>query len=138
MRKQEEMPGVNMTAMIDIVFQLVIFFILTAKMQEQTFDASVRMAMSPHGKAVQAKDPREITICVDMKGRITINRTVLAPDTLHKILQKAVSEYGRQTPVVIAADEKTPHAFVRRVMDICTQPDVGIWKLKFAALKERA
>jgi biopolymer transport protein ExbD len=136
MRKQEEMPGVNMTAMIDIVFQLVIFFIFTVKMQETTFNADIKLSMAPHGRAVQVKDPREIMVDVDAKGRISINRTVISPQVFRNIIGKAVAEYGSTTPVVIVGDSKARHEDIKRVMDICTS--VGLWKLKFMALKEKA
>jgi biopolymer transport protein ExbD len=135
MRKtMEENPGVNMTALIDIVFQLIIFFIVTVKMEETTLDEAIKMAMSPHGKIIEHKDPRTIYVDVDSKGRISINRTVLEVGTFKAIVSKAVAEYGSETPIIIVGDVKTQHRYVRRIMDACTES--GIWKLKFMALKE--
>jgi biopolymer transport protein ExbD len=130
----QDNPGVNMTALIDIVFQLIIFFIVTVKMEETTLDEAIKMAMAPHGKIVEHKDPRTVFVDVDSKGRISINRTVLEPATFKSIVSKAVAEYGSETPIVIVGDVKTQHRYIRRVMDACTE--CGIWKLKFMALKE--
>lgn len=131
----EELPGVNMTAMIDIVFQLVIFFIFTVKMEEGIMSEGIMLAMAPNGKAIEKKDPREIVVEVGADGKIRINRTVLSTNTFANIMAKAVSEYHADTPIIIVADSKVQHKYVRKVMDICSS--VGIWKLKFMALKEK-
>jgi biopolymer transport protein ExbD len=131
----EDLPGVNMTAMIDIIFMLVIFFILTVKMEEGMMSEGIMLAMAPHGKEIMTKDPREILVEVDPQGKIRINRTVLSTNVFSHIMAKAVSEYRADTPVVIVADAKVQHKYVRKVMDICSS--VGVWKLKFMALKEK-
>ncbi|MDD4872877.1 MAG: biopolymer transporter ExbD [Kiritimatiellae bacterium] len=131
----EDLPGVNMTAMIDIIFMLVIFFILTVKMEEGLMSEGIMLAMAPHGNEIKNKDPREILVEVDPQGKIRINRTVLSTNTFTRVIAKAVSEYRADTPVVIVADAKVQHKYVRKVMDICSS--VGIWKLKFMALKEK-
>jgi len=131
----EDLPGVNMTAMIDIVFQLVIFFIFTVKMEEGVMSEGINLAMAPNGQEIKAKDPREIIVEVGADGKIRINRTVLSPTTFSNVMAKAVSEYKSDLPVVIVADAKVQHKYVRKVMDTCSA--VGIWKLKFMALKEK-
>jgi biopolymer transport protein ExbD len=133
-KTMEENPGVNMTALIDIVFQLIIFFIVTVKMEETTLDEAIKMAMSPHGKIIEHKDPRTVYVDVDKDGNISINRTILNVATFKAIITKAVAEYGSETPIIIVGDVKTKHTHIRKVMDACT--DSGIWKLKFMALKE--
>lgn len=133
-RADEEQPGVNMTALIDIVFQLIIFFIVTVKMEETTLDERIKMCMAPHGKIVEHKDPRTVYVDVDAKGEISINRTPLSQDMFKRIIKKAVDEYGSETPIVIVGDVKAQHKYIKMAMDACT--DCGIWKLKFMALKE--
>ena len=137
MKKRPELPQHgNLIAMIDVVFQLVIFFVCTAKLQDNAFDEKVKLAMAPHGKAVEKKDPREIYIEVDARGRIVISRTEITPGFLTKLMRKAVAEYGQSTPVIIRGDLHTKHEDIRRVMDACTA--AGIWKVSFAALRESA
>ena len=133
----EDLPGVNMTAMIDIVFQLIIFFILTVKMEEATMSEGISLAMAPHGAQIIKKDPREVIVEVNAKGDILISRQVLSQQTFNNIMAKIVSENKAMgpPPVTIVADSKVQHKHVRKVMDICSS--VGIWKIKFMALKEK-
>lgn len=136
MRKRPEVPmHGNLISMIDVVFQLVIFFVCTTKMQESALDDRVKLAMAPHGQALEKRDPLEIQVAVDAKGVISIARTQMSEGMLITILKKAVADAGGQVPVVVRGDSSTRHSDVKRVMDACAR--AGIWKIKFAALKER-
>ena len=136
MKKQYPEAELNMTPMIDVVFQLIIFFVTTADLQAKAMDTAVRMAMSPHGPVEEVKDPRTVVIDVNAEGRISIMRTALSENQLLGILVKARNVSGQSTPVVIRGDGETEHAAIKRVMDVCGK--AGLWKLRFAALKEKA
>lgn len=137
-KKARTLPDgeLNMTPMIDIVFQLIIFFVVTADMANKANDTLVSMAMAPNGAVEEQQDPRTITVDVDKQGKISIAKVDLSEGQLLAILNKARKESGQSTPVVIRGDEKAEHESIRRVMDICGK--AGLWKLRFAALKEKA
>jgi biopolymer transport protein ExbD len=80
--------------------------------------------------------PREVVIEVDNKGRISIARTYMSPEYLYTVMRKTVNDHGQSTPVVIRGDGLTKHDAVKQVMDACTR--AGLWKVKFAAVKERS
>ncbi len=137
MRKQEEpyLTG-NLTAMIDVVFQLIIFFVCTVAMQDKAIDDSIRLSMAPHGVAKVTKNPLEINVDVDKRGRLSIVRTPVTRDLLGAILLKATQTYGADNvPVIIRGDEKTKHEAIKDAMDACSQ--AGIIKIRLAAMKER-
>ncbi|MCO5045262.1 MAG: biopolymer transporter ExbD [Verrucomicrobia bacterium] len=136
MKKRPEEPGINMTPMIDVVFQLIIFFVTTADMQQKAIDESIRLALAPHAKPVETRDPREVVIEVDKEGRISIARTYMTADYLYTLMKKTVADQGQTVPVIIRADGDTHHESVRAAMDACTK--AGLWKMKFSAVKEKA
>lgn len=136
MKKRGEEPGPNMTPMIDVVFQLIIFFVVTADMQQKAIDESIKLALAPHAKPVETRDPREVVIEVDNQGRISIARTYMSADYLYTVMRKTVADHGQSVPVVIRADGNTLHESVRAAMDACTK--AGLWKVKFSAVKEKA
>jgi biopolymer transport protein ExbD len=125
MRRSMEDAAMNMTPMIDVVFQLIIFFVTTADMQSKALDTKLRLAMAPHAVASEKADD----------GRISIARTYMSPAVLRSILKKAVGESGQTLPVVIRGDAKAKHEDIKAVMDACAA--AGLWKVKFAALKEK-
>ncbi|OGV70025.1 MAG: hypothetical protein A2283_21640 [Lentisphaerae bacterium RIFOXYA12_FULL_48_11] len=134
MKRAEPIKGINLTPLIDIIFQLMIFFIFTVKAEESTLTEGIKLAMAPNGQTVTKKDPREIVVEVSADGKIRIQRTVLSTNVFHSVMAKAVSEYRSDLPVIIVGDSTVQHKYVRKVMDICSS--VGIWKLKFMALKQ--
>jgi len=134
--REEEALHCTLIAMIDVVFQLIIFFVCTVSMQDKSMDERIRLAAAPHGKPVAGKDYREIKVDVDSHGNISVCRTRLSESLLYSIIKKGVAETGPDTPVLIRADGATQHGGVKKVMDACSR--AGIYRIKFVALKERA
>lgn len=133
-RKEEEYMSGNLTAMIDVVFQLIIFFVCTTNMQN-SIDDRIQLAIAPHGKPVVKKDPREIKIDIDEKGRISIARTYISPELLKSIVKKSVAEYGSDLPIIIRGDNEARHMAIQTAMNACTE--AGVYKIKFSVLKEK-
>lgn len=129
-----------MTPMIDVVFQMIIFFVCTVQLEKEAISEFIQLPDSPHGPmVVEAKDPRTITIEVDDCGRIYIARTPLSAAKLHKVLSKTVADYGRvgpSIPIRIRAAGGAQHAYVKRVLDACTS--AGLHKISFVAVKDSA
>ena len=136
MKKQYPDAKLDMTPMIDVVFQLIIFFVTTVDLSSKANETNVRMAMSPHGPVEEIKDPRTVTVDVTADGTIQIMKTSLSEGQLFTILNNARKTAGQSTPVVIRGDLTTKHEAIKRVMDLCGK--AGLWKIRFAALKEKA
>ena len=135
-KRSSEEVALNMTPMIDIVFQLIIFFVVTIELDRQVFNEKIILAESPSGPAIEKKDPRTVVIEVDPDGRTFIARRRLSFGALRSILRQAVARAGQGTPVQIRADRRTDHEHVRRAMEACGQ--AGIWRVSFVATKEKA
>jgi biopolymer transport protein ExbD len=138
MRKQDEpyLTG-NLTAMIDVVFQLIIFFVVAISMQNNTNDDSITLAMAPNG-TVAGKDPREVKIDVHKDGSVSIAQTPMSVTMLGVILKKTVADYGGNpdaVPIILRGDESVLHEKIQGALDACS--DAGIVKIRFAALKEK-
>jgi len=124
---------IDMTPMIDVVFQLIIFFIVTIKLEE-TSNPDIELAEARQGPTWTGH-PQTLTIEVDRRGWISINNAQLTPDRLQMIMRNRYNRMG-VFPVMIRADQRTAHADVRRVMDIATS--AGLWQIDFAAIKQPA
>lgn len=135
--KKNYESNLDMTPMIDCVFQLMIFFIVTIKMDDDSISEKIKLAQSPNGPAIEKKAPGTMIIQVDEKGNILMGMAVCNEAALRGIVGYAVNRIGAsQVSILIRADAKTKHFYVRRVMDICTEK--GIWKIQFAATKRIA
>lgn len=127
-----------MTPMIDVVFQMIIFFVCTVQLEKEAINEAIKIPDAPHAPAVaQERDPRTITIEMDKRGKISIARTPLTVTRLKSILKKTVADYGVRgpsIPILIRADSATKHLEVRRVMDACTS--AGLYKIAIVAVKD--
>jgi biopolymer transport protein ExbD len=139
-RFKQPSDHVNLTPMIDVVFQMIIFFVCTVQLEQEAISEWIRLPDSPNGPMVaEAKDPRTITIEVDEAGKIFIARTRLSEARLKKVLTKTVAEYGAagpSIPIRIRADAAAHHTDVKRVLDACTS--AGLYKISFVATKDSA
>ena len=136
MRKVKEIEPVNLTPMIDIVFQMIIFFILTLDLDRFKFTDELEMPDAKDGQAHEDKDPRTIEVEVDQKGDIYISRMRVSEKQFVNIMKGSVARYGQGIPVVIYADGKTLHRNISRMMNLCGT--AGLSDFSFAAYKERA
>ena len=134
--KTHENPELDMTPMIDVVFELIIFFVVTLKMATDK-DESVRLEDGKHGIILTPEElpPSHITIDIAKNGRISMaNVTMHGPEITQKIKQR-VNKWGTDFPVLIRADWRCKHSAVAEVMNACTAG--GVWKISFVAVQER-
>ena len=131
-----EKVELSMTPMIDVVFQLIIFFVVTLKMTDDT-NKDIKLEEGKDGETLTQDNmpPTTLEIEVDKFGKISIHNAKLSPSDLAGILRNRVNKYGNEFPVLIRADKRTQHKDVKRVMDVCTAS--GVWKLSFVAIQEQ-
>jgi len=136
-RKTDEECEMNMTPMIDIVFQLIIFFIVTLTMNSD-YNTDIKLDLGPYGEEIknsseETSQALSITIEIDRKGRISYANIPMTYAQLKNTLHQRRVRY-HMFPVLIRADSQTPHEHVRRVMDMCAS--MGIARVSFVAIKE--
>jgi len=129
--KQDEDADVPIESMIDIIFLLIIFFVVTAAMDKEIQDEKVHLANAPHGKPLKKKDSRSVYINVRDDGSINMSGRVLPMETMSRLLKQAAAEYGNDVPIIVRGHFDTPHEYIKRVMKAVT--DTGLYKVKFNA-----
>lgn len=133
-RKSQENPALDMTPMIDVVFELIIFFVVTLT-EAQRKDETILLEDGRFGEALTPENlpPTHMQIDVNAKGRISMGDHTLTPDEVQRRVADKFKRIG-EFPVLIRADFQTPHRDVAKVMNACTA--AGIWKISFMAVGE--
>ena len=135
-RKGESGCALDMTPMIDVVFQLIIFFIVTMNMVKK-INEDIYLADGNYGEVIKDMPPATFEIEVDQHGKISYRGNYISKQTLDGMLKFRIKMYGANNiPLLIRADERAKHGDVKTVMDICTYN--GIWRINFVAVKKRA
>jgi biopolymer transport protein ExbD len=128
---RKESPELNLTPLIDVVFLLLIFFMVST-----TFDKESRIKIELPQAATQDerdKQDRVLDITIDSSGRFYINQSEVINTelkTLMRAITKAVKE-KRDLPVIISADANSPHHAVIKAMDAASQ--LGFVNMTFSA-----
>ena len=134
-KPKNEDVSLDMTPMIDVVFQLIIFFVVTLKMSDDK-DSTIKLEDGKAGTPITQEElpPPQLTIDIARSGRVSLSNFELTDQMLAQKIQERKARYGSEFPCMIRADWRTKHRDVKRVMDICTAN--GVWKLSFVAIKE--
>jgi len=135
MKQQSEVEDINLTPMIDIVFQIIIFFILTLDMDKMKVDEDNEMGFAPSGIAIEEYEAMTVHIQVIRNGSVKLGQTPVSLTQFKGIMANSVGRFGNSIPIVIYGDKRTHHKDIRRVLDACSQ--VGLWKISFAAVQEK-
>ena len=127
--KRREEPDVNLTPLIDVVFLLLIFFMVSTTFERET-EISIEL---PEASGKQVEAPRQLVeITIDNKGRYFVNQEEVINtriETLKQAIQHAAA--GEEKPrVLLSADKMTPHQAVITAMDAARQ--LGFVNLTFA------
>ena len=119
-RQKVEDQGINLTPLIDVVFLLLIFFMVST-----TFTKETHLSIDlPEAVGEQSSElPEQIEILISAEGSYSINGKALVNSkaaTLKSALEKT-SEGNNKIPLVITADAKTLHQAVVQAMDAAGQ-----------------
>ncbi|WP_150303957.1 ExbD/TolR family protein [Pseudomonas saliphila] len=120
-RTRPEEISVNLTPLIDVVFLLLIFFMVSTTFTRET-QLELDLPEAASGNPVESRN-QQIELTISAAGEVAINdKALLAPglDTIKSALQR---ESGGDTslPVVITADGQASHQSVITVMDAAGQ-----------------
>ena len=125
-RRQQEDPKAEMTPMIDVVFQLMIFFIVTIK-QEDIFSKLNASAPSPNPDKSQQSDEKEqpIVIQIDTAKPEDSKTVIFGPSKIRMRYEdldrnlRELSKTSTETAVHIMCPTESPHGNLVRVLDYC-------------------
>jgi biopolymer transport protein ExbD len=119
-RRRQEEVSVNLTPLIDVVFLLLIFFMVSTTFTREThLEVNLPEASGDPGEASSTL----LEVLVDAQGHYSINGQPLLnsrPDTLKQALRQSAGD-ERDRPLLITADGATPHQAVVTVMDVAGQ-----------------
>jgi biopolymer transport protein ExbD len=115
-RRREE-PDINLAPLIDVVFLLLIFFMVST-----TFNDSGRLRLelpTAQGEPARADEIELLEVVIDVSGRFYVaDRQVQGTDAnaLMRAVREAVGTEP-ELPALITADAKTPHQAVMTALD---------------------
>lgn len=119
-RQKREEDAINLTPLIDVVFLLLIFFMVSTTFTKETH---LKIDLPEAVGETQQDLPDVVEVLVDAQGNYSVNGKPLV-NNQDMTLRAAIDEIGggdSKRPFVITADANTPHKAVVTVMDVAGQ-----------------
>ena len=120
-----EEQELNMTPLIDCVFLLLIFFMVTTVFK-QPYSLQVVL---PEAQQAQIVEEKKLVASITQDGRMEINRQLVTLDNLEQVLLRE-KEGTRSLTLVVRTDQETPHKYLLDLFEVAKR--VGIEKIPLA------
>jgi biopolymer transport protein ExbD len=114
---EDDSGMVNLTPLIDVVFLLLIFFMVTATFQADERDFTISVPEAEHGNPIQDL-PDSLFVGIREDGSFTVGSSVLDKEQLRQVLVKAKRKNEKQR-VILRAHRSAECRFPTIVMDLC-------------------
>ena len=126
--KGAALDSLSMTPLIDVVFLLLIFFLVATRFAEEEREMNVRLPEASEAMPLTSK-PRELFVNIGADGRYFVSGKTVTLDELHPILKTAhVNNPGRAS-VVVRADQRCRWKYVVAVMNACQEAKIRDYRV---------
>ncbi len=133
LQKTNDRRRVDMTPMIDCVFQLLLFFLVASNFQEQS-RLSGEGELGANLPAVAAAmpmvmKPREMIVNVDATGEFFLDGQLHTEQQLADRFKRAQTDNPGNQSIVIRGNEGAEWKFVAQVMSLCNQAEIRDYRV---------
>jgi biopolymer transport protein ExbD len=124
--------GVNMTPMIDVVFQLIVFFTATSTIAKSEFGQKVELPVAEKGRdREETTQKKRVTANVLSNGDVFAGGRQVSPESFRDILNAELKQHAAaDIEVQFRADREVQYGIVEPLLLACARS--GIWQVSFA------
>ena len=125
--------SINMTPMIDVVFQLIIFFLVSSHLSKQEAQLPLPLPVAASGEKEGDETSPRVTINVRADGQLSLAGKPLAAVELPQRLQAKLTEAGTDLEVRIRSDRAVEYRHMEPILLACAR--AGVWNVAFAVYR---
>ncbi len=123
LKKGQAFTVLNLTPLIDVVFLLLIFFLVASRFAEE--DRQLEVALPQASEARPLLDqPRDFVVNIDETGRYFVNETIMSLEEVDQALRQAIANNPLTQTVNIRADKRVDFQYVLQILNLCKRYDV--------------
>ena len=131
-RRPQDVIGIQIAPMVDILLVLLCFFIVTWSFARKEMELDVKVPAAQSGKE-PVSTVNQTVLNVKMDGSVVWNRKTVTSAELLTRLQELARLYPDYA-IILRGDERAAYRAIVNVLDICR--DAGIWNVAFATDKQ--
>ena len=118
-KKEKNFVSINITSLIDVVFMLVIFFMLSSSFNK----SSIPISLPSSENSIQSSDTESIRVTISKKKIIFLNDSITSIKNLSSESQKLLTSLGTRN-AVLYSDENVSLGFMISVIDELTKSGI--------------
>lgn len=127
-KKGEALSSLSLTPLIDVVFLLLIFFLVATRFAEEERELDVVLPQASEAKPLIVK-PKELFVNVTRDGKYFVSGQVLDNAGLERALKQAWANNPGRQQVVIRADKESKTKHIAEVMNLCNKANIRSYTL---------
>lgn len=128
--------GFNMTPMIDVVFLLIIFFLVSSHLARQETQLALDLPQAASGRRAEEDEVRRVVVNVlgeqDSKGRIQVGGKLLSADELSAMIAFESRKSDEPLEVRIRSDRRVRYRMIEPILVACAR--ARVWNVTFAVV----
>ena len=118
-KKEKNFVSINITSLIDVVFMLVIFFMLSSSFNK----SSIPISLPSSENSIQSSDTESIRVTISKENIIFLNDSITSIKNLSSESQKLLTSSGTRN-AVLYSDENVSLGFIISVIDELTKSGI--------------
>jgi biopolymer transport protein ExbD len=122
-RKSSSLDVLNLTPLIDVVFQLLLFFLVVTRFASEDRELDVMLPAASEAKPLIAQ-PRELFVNIDHQGQYFVQGKIVSGDEVERILRQAAADNPASQSVIIRADKRVQLDSAVFVMNACNKAGI--------------
>lgn len=127
--------SLNLTPMIDVVFLLIIFFVVSNAVMRQEATMKLNLPNATTGKEIGRTNTGKIVVNVAGEGKLFLGTRPVSLDQLRVELARQQSESNVPLEIRIRTDRLVPYRFIEPILVVCAQ--TGLGNVSFSVLESK-
>lgn len=122
-KKGNAIAALSLTPLIDVVFLLLVFFLVTTRFAQEDFELAVVLPAASEAQPLFV-EPKELFVNINRQGEYVVDGHVMTRDEVEQVLLQAVADNPVNQSVVIRADKHVEFDYVVAIMNLCNRTGV--------------
>jgi biopolymer transport protein ExbD len=127
--------SLNLTPMIDVVFLLIIFFIVSSNLIQQDVSVQIDLPQAETAVPTEESTTHKITINIPKSGTILIGTQIVHQNQLREHLIRQQQRWGEKTELRIRTNKNIPFGEIEPILVLAAQ--CQIWDVSFSVTEKQ-
>ena len=127
-QKGRALDALNLTPLIDVVFLLLIFFLVATRFAQEDRELPVQLPAASSAMPM-TMEPQELVVNIDQNGAYFVDGKTMDQVGLERVMSQAVTDNPLNQSVIIRGDRRVALQYVVTVMDLCNKLGIANYKV---------